>query len=231
MIYRYILSILLYIYSTLSYGEVYDNVYQYIHRSTYQICVEDNTDNTIGCGTAFAVSRHHLMTAHHNVAAISSPNSSPDVSLVLYQDGREISATHLYSIEEQDLALIEVDTELPAFLRLCEEDVPFGSQLYSLGYPKGRGPLPVTGFMGPQAEDEGDEYLWFTSVVGTHGHSGAPAVTDQLCVAGLLAKVMVEAWVRYAVVPYYNGTYLVHHQHLRELYEYRRTFDRESQGF
>ncbi|WCO68933.1 trypsin-like peptidase domain-containing protein [Iamia majanohamensis] len=146
-----------------------------------------------GSGSAWAIDAHHLVTNAH----VASIDSSP---VVRSRGGRAQDGTVVGLSEELDLAVIEVDTAMPATLAWADTgDLAEGERVLGLGYPI-PGAFAATPGSLLSFEVEGSERVAVrTDAALDAGNSGGPLLTASGEVAGLVTYLDTEGYQQVAV--------------------------------
>jgi S1-C subfamily serine protease len=138
-------------------------------------------------GTCFVVSpRGLLLTAHHVIETASS--------LTVTLSDRSKRNAHLRTVStSNDLALLEIEGDVPAYLTLTEpRRVEVGQPVFTLGFPVtellGKEPKFTDGTISALSGPGGEASLLQISFPTQPGNSGGPLVNDQGEVVGIISS-------------------------------------------
>lgn len=141
----------------------------------------------LGSGSAFAIDAHHLVTNRHVIANDVSPQlTSPT--------GEQRSGRVIGALQEADVAVIEVDDELPVTLQWAPtSSLVAGEQVVVIGYPAPA--LEFTATTGSivnfQGRDGGREAI-LTDAPINPGNSGGPGLRRDATVAGVVTQMTLD---------------------------------------
>ncbi len=148
--------------------------------------VESEGCGVVSGGTAFAIDDRLLVTNWHVTSM------DPEPTLVSRDGQTRISGTVRGWTDWPDLAIIEVDTDLPMTLEFTSaDDLDEGQQLTAIGYPMPEGDFAVTSadVLSFQVADGERQAIRADGAVD-RGNSGGPALTADGKVAGVVTEVM-----------------------------------------
>lgn len=139
-------------------------------------------------GSAFAIDRRHLVTNYHVVALDLFPR-------LVAKSGESVRARVVGSSESPDVAVLEVDRDLPLSLRFAPPgSLDEGERLVVLGYPVPAGAFTVQpGYLNSFKVAGTRRLAVRTDAKVDHGDSGGPALTEEGLVAGVVTEFDAEA--------------------------------------
>jgi S1-C subfamily serine protease len=137
------------------------------------------------------------MTANHVVEAASAIR-------IVFPDGASSAGSVFVSSRSNDLALVRVPRETPAYLQLAEpRAVAVGQEVFTIGYPAsqilGREPKFTDGSISALSGPGGEASLLQTSVPIQPGNSGGPLVDEAGRVVGIVTATA-------AILPFLKAT-------------------------
>lgn len=138
-------------------------------------------------GSAFAIDQRHLVTNRHVIANDSTPT-------IRSRDGEERSGKVSGSEDHPDIAVIEVDRDLPLTLPWAPTEALTAKEpLVAIGYPEPTNAFTassgqILSFQGPQGTREAA--LANTPI--NHGSSGGPGVRANASVAGVVTLMLLR---------------------------------------
>jgi len=125
-------------------------------------------------------------------------------------NGKEYNVVHSISHDKVDVAIVEVDRELPNLPGLAFRDPVVAETMYTLGYP--RIPLSQNSVIVMQRGEitnsdivlfSGDEVFLF-SAIARPGNSGGPIIADNGHIIGIVTEELSEETSR-SGMPFYAG--------------------------
>ena len=141
----------------------------------------------VGSGSGFFLSPRIIATNFHVAFAFMKDGDLSGITLS--QNGEEpegLKIKRIFALSPlEDIALLEVDREVPFYFTLREESFPQDGELFVLGYPAGT--FRVMKKSGSLKRFQG--YSMFpVNYVDTRGASGGPVVDSKGRLAGMLTK-------------------------------------------
>lgn len=141
-----------------------------------------------GHGSGFAIGPRHIVTNWHVVVGDTEPT-------LVSHDGTRTIAGHVIGMNQKpDVALIEVDEDLPMYLGWADTSTLVeGQTLTALGFPLPLGNYTVTQLSIASFETSGDKR---TGILADgkidRGNSGGPSLTSTGTVAGINTAVNIN---------------------------------------
>ena len=140
-----------------------------------------------GSGSAFAIDARHLITNHHVITTDSSPRLVSRTGEI--RQGRVIGA-----LPRPDVAVIEVDEDLPRFVSWARtDDLQTAEPLVVMGYPMPTGTFSLTIGEIVSFQPEGSRQALLSNAPIERGNSGGPALRRDGTVAGVITRMSTGA--------------------------------------
>ena len=140
-----------------------------------------------GIGTGFAIDAHHIVTNRHVVDIDTTP-------MVYTRDGEQFPGRVIGWEEDPDIAVIEVDRQLPTVFEWVDTDtLAEGEKMVSLGYPLPDHDFSVTSGRIVSFVVEGAQRTGIRGDAALdRGNSGGPSLTSDGRVAGVVTYMDIN---------------------------------------